>query len=272
MEEGSAIVEIFALKLFKKADDADRQGIYDQNVAKLYKASADLMEVTKQFGELSDDVCTIIVIEFQAYKCVFQIIEKQKYAKWRAYEISKAIRLGITPAPVPGLNESSSLEDDTSSSLPIHPQSSTTITTTTTTTTNYSTPAMSDDDLFKEFDSQNTSKFSPQTQQPKSTSTPSSHFSPKSPSTTHSHSTGATSHAHGTSSTPKALPTKATPTTAPVKSDLDEFDAFDSATEGLSMETIMKAQKFAKQAVSALQFNDIQSARNSLKQALDLLQ
>ncbi len=59
MEEGSAIVEIFALKLFKKADDADRQAIYDQNVAKLYKASADLMEVTKQFGDLSDDVCCL---------------------------------------------------------------------------------------------------------------------------------------------------------------------------------------------------------------------
>ncbi len=121
---------------------------------------------------------------------------------------------------------------------------------------------MSDDDLFKEFDSQtSTSKYSPQHSKPTPTATTS-----KPSSTSSSHSTGT----HTTKPTPQI---KTNPTPAPVKSELDDFADFDSpTTDGISLETMMKAQKFAKQAVSALQFSDAQSARNALKQALDLLQ
>jgi hypothetical protein len=43
--------------MFKKADDADRAGRHDAIVARLFYASSVLMEVTKQFGELTEDVC-----------------------------------------------------------------------------------------------------------------------------------------------------------------------------------------------------------------------
>lgn len=76
-EEGRATVEIFALKMFKKADDADRAGNHSQTTAKLFYVSSILMACTKQFGELSED-----------------IVEKLKYAKWKAAEISKALKTG----------------------------------------------------------------------------------------------------------------------------------------------------------------------------------
>jgi vacuolar protein sorting-associated protein VTA1 len=83
-EEGRATVELFALKMFKKADDADRAGRHDAIVARLFYASSVLMEVTKQFGELTED-----------------IMEKQKYARWKAAEISRAIKTGVPIQPGP---------------------------------------------------------------------------------------------------------------------------------------------------------------------------
>jgi len=76
-EEGRATVEVFALKMFKKADDSDRQGIHNTTVAKLFYVSSILMQTTKQFGDLSED-----------------IVEKLKYAKWKAAEITKSIKSG----------------------------------------------------------------------------------------------------------------------------------------------------------------------------------
>jgi vacuolar protein sorting-associated protein VTA1 len=81
-EEGRATVEIFALKMFKKADDEDRKGVHTATVAKLFYAASILMQSTKQFGELSED-----------------IVEKLKYAKWKAAEITKAIKTGETIQP-----------------------------------------------------------------------------------------------------------------------------------------------------------------------------
>ncbi|KAL0491293.1 Vta1-like protein [Acrasis kona] len=83
-EDGRATVELFAIKMFKKADDADRAGRHDAIVARLFYASSVLMEVTKQFGDLSED-----------------IVEKQKYARWKAAEISRAIKTGSSIAPGP---------------------------------------------------------------------------------------------------------------------------------------------------------------------------
>jgi vacuolar protein sorting-associated protein VTA1 len=83
-EEGRATVELFALKIFKKADDQDRAGQHTEVVAKMFHASYFLMEVIKQFGELSED-----------------ILEKQKYAKWKAAEIKRALRTGSMVQPGP---------------------------------------------------------------------------------------------------------------------------------------------------------------------------
>eukprot|EP01080_Neovahlkampfia_damariscottae_P003499 gene3499-6147_t len=93
-DEGKAVVEIFALKMFKKADDGDRAGNYTASIAKLYYASSILMQATKQFGEMSED-----------------IDEKLQYAKWRAAEISKSLKTGIPPTAPPG-SEEPQQEDD----------------------------------------------------------------------------------------------------------------------------------------------------------------
>ncbi|KAL9657586.1 hypothetical protein ABK040_001013 [Willaertia magna] len=88
-EEGKSVVELFALKVFKKADDADRVGRHDTQIAKLYYAASILIEVTKQFGDLSEEM-----------------LEKQKYAKWRAAEIQKSIRTGQPVTPIASNDDS----------------------------------------------------------------------------------------------------------------------------------------------------------------------
>lgn len=94
-EEGRATVEVFALKMFKKADDHDRAGQHTAVVAKLFYASSILMEVTKQFGELSED-----------------LMEKQKYARWKAAEISRAIKTGNPIQPGSYFEQQQSTEED----------------------------------------------------------------------------------------------------------------------------------------------------------------
>ncbi|KAG2392533.1 hypothetical protein C9374_011258 [Naegleria lovaniensis] len=90
--EAKDMVEMFALKVFKKADDADREGRHDTQIAKLYYAASILIEVTKQFGDLSSNM-----------------VEKQKYAKWRAAEIQKSIRTG---QPVPPVEDQQAEDQD----------------------------------------------------------------------------------------------------------------------------------------------------------------
>ena len=87
-EEGRATVELFALKMFKKADDEDRKGVQTATIAKLFYAASILMQCTKQFGDISEDIA-----------------EKMKYAKWRAAEISKAVKN-------PEINSNSNVSND----------------------------------------------------------------------------------------------------------------------------------------------------------------
>lgn len=79
-EEARAMVELYSLKMFKRADDADRSGRQDSNVAKMFYTSSLLMEITKQFGDLTED-----------------ILEKQRYARWKTVEINRAVKMGLAP-------------------------------------------------------------------------------------------------------------------------------------------------------------------------------
>ena len=81
--------ENFAQDLFLKADDADRAGRPNLTCAKNFLASAQLMEVCRQFGELPAD-----------------LEEKIKYAKWRFVEICKAAKENRAPPPPRGLEPS----------------------------------------------------------------------------------------------------------------------------------------------------------------------
>ena len=83
--------ESFALQIFVKADRADRGGSRGMNTAKMFYASSIFFNVLRQFdadGKLDAD-----------------IENKQRYAEWRAAEITKACREGrnatAPPADMP---------------------------------------------------------------------------------------------------------------------------------------------------------------------------
>lgn len=92
---GQAHLEDAALKLFALADNQDRAGNFHKNMIKQFYTSSFLFGALTQFGELSED-----------------IIEKQKYAKYKAADIARCLKNGIQPtAGPPG-------GDDTELSVP----------------------------------------------------------------------------------------------------------------------------------------------------------
>ncbi|KAK6934508.1 Vta1, C-terminal [Dillenia turbinata] len=77
-------LEGFALNVFAKADKQDRAGRADWNTAKTFYAASIFFEILNQFGELQPD-----------------LEQKQKYAAWKAADISKALKEGRKPVPGP---------------------------------------------------------------------------------------------------------------------------------------------------------------------------
>ncbi|CAN8326050.1 unnamed protein product [Cochlearia groenlandica] len=75
-------VEGFALSVFAKADKQDRAGRADKSTAKTFYAARVFFEILSQFGPVPPD-----------------IEQKQKYAAWKAADISKAIKEGRKPTP-----------------------------------------------------------------------------------------------------------------------------------------------------------------------------
>ncbi|KAJ2455904.1 hypothetical protein EV183_000520 [Coemansia sp. RSA 2336] len=75
----------FALRIFAKADTEDREGRATKATARNFIVSSQFMQVLSGFGELPEDIA-----------------EKIKYAKWRAAEILKAMREGRQPELPPG--------------------------------------------------------------------------------------------------------------------------------------------------------------------------
>lgn len=77
-------LEGFALNVFAKADKQDRAGRADMNTAKTFYAASIFFEILKQSGEITPD-----------------LEQKQKYAAWKAADISKALKEGRKPVPAP---------------------------------------------------------------------------------------------------------------------------------------------------------------------------
>lgn len=82
----AAFVENFALKIFRIADDEDREGHATRSTAKKFLAAANFFEVLKVFPttDISDTIDS-----------------KIKYAKWKAADIAKSYREGRKPTPGP---------------------------------------------------------------------------------------------------------------------------------------------------------------------------
>ncbi|KAF8506783.1 Vta1 like-domain-containing protein [Russula emetica] len=81
----SAYVENFALKVFASADNEDRHGVPTRKTAKKFLAASTFFDVLNVFEDRG---------AWEAH------VEKTRYAKWRAADISKALREGRQPTPV----------------------------------------------------------------------------------------------------------------------------------------------------------------------------
>ncbi|RDX50470.1 DUF605-domain-containing protein [Lentinus brumalis] len=83
----AAYVENFALRVFAGADNEDRSGNITRNTARKFLVAANFLEILRTFDSEK------AAIDLPA------IEEKIKYAKWKAADISKAIREGRKPTP-----------------------------------------------------------------------------------------------------------------------------------------------------------------------------
>ncbi|OSC99459.1 DUF605-domain-containing protein [Trametes coccinea BRFM310] len=85
----AAYVENFALRVFAAADNEDRKGSATRNTARKFLAAANFLELLRVF---ESDKAGIDLPSIE---------EKIKYAKWKAADISKALREGRQPTPGP---------------------------------------------------------------------------------------------------------------------------------------------------------------------------
>jgi hypothetical protein len=81
-DEGPRVCTEQAILVFNKADEIDRNGLADKATVKLFYSAGTFFEILEQFGPLDPE-----------------IVEKRKYAKWKATEILNAINAGEVPVP-----------------------------------------------------------------------------------------------------------------------------------------------------------------------------
>lgn len=95
-EAGQAYIENFALRVFEMADREDRAGGANKGTARKFLAASCFLDLMNIFENVDPD-----------------ITQKVAYAKWRAAEISKALREGRQPVP-PARDSPTGLEDELS--------------------------------------------------------------------------------------------------------------------------------------------------------------
>ncbi|KAF5352683.1 hypothetical protein D9756_005956 [Leucocoprinus leucothites] len=98
----AAFVENFALRVFQSADNEDRRGAATRTTAKKFLAASNFLEVLKTFPKAD-------VSESNE--------DKIRYAKWKAADISKALREGQKPIPGPAGQEQYQTQEDHSLSF-----------------------------------------------------------------------------------------------------------------------------------------------------------
>ncbi|CAF0789332.1 unnamed protein product [Brachionus calyciflorus] len=92
---GQAVVEKYALRIFEKADDDDRQARFSKNLVKQFYSAGLLFDVLNCFGELSED-----------------LVVKKQYAKRKAMYLNKCFQTGETPIPGPLIGENTGEGED----------------------------------------------------------------------------------------------------------------------------------------------------------------
>lgn len=85
---------------------------------KAFFTASQLFTILKQFGELSDEVGMQYISWCQWYTLFhLQVEEKMKYSKWKAVEIDRCLKNGITPTPGPPGDQL--FEDDSTPPPPV---------------------------------------------------------------------------------------------------------------------------------------------------------
>ncbi|KAJ3359213.1 hypothetical protein HDU91_004982 [Kappamyces sp. JEL0680] len=107
---GYAHVENFALKIFLNADNEDRMGEASKKTAKTFLASSTFLEVLKTFGDGDVDG---------------EVLQKIKYAKFKAADILKAFKEGRIPTPGPPGGDAGARENVDMPSAPPDPSPTT---------------------------------------------------------------------------------------------------------------------------------------------------
>merc|ERR1712232_814722 len=87
-DEAKFLCQKFANKIFDKADHEDRIGEANKTTAKTFYAAASFLDILQQFYEDNDES-----------EEVAEQKKKSVYSKWKATEILKAIKEGVTPTP-----------------------------------------------------------------------------------------------------------------------------------------------------------------------------
>lgn len=213
---GQAKVEEFALKLFDKADEDDRNSNFHKNLVKSFYSAGLLFDVLNCFGELSED-----------------LIAKKKYAKCKAMYLNKCFQSGETPIAGPLISDEGSNEEPQASSHPDNGPS-----------------------LYPGYPSQPLQPQLPPSNTYSSPIKPSVNdsLSPRPNSSKHSHVPETTSHQKPTVGY--------------------QEDTYSSSTGGqatISPEMMAKAQKYAKYATSALNYDDVSTAITNLEECLKIL-
>lgn len=81
---GQTVVEQYALKIFDKADEDDREAKFTKNLVKAFYSAGLLFDVLNYFGDLSED-----------------LVVKKQYAKRKAMYLNKCFQTGESPIPGP---------------------------------------------------------------------------------------------------------------------------------------------------------------------------
>lgn len=92
---GQAFVEDYALRIFGKADDDDRQSKFNKNLVKQFYSAGLLFDVLNCFGDLSED-----------------LVAKKQYAKRKAMYLNRCFQTGEAPIPGPIVGDAFNEETD----------------------------------------------------------------------------------------------------------------------------------------------------------------
>jgi len=239
-------MERFAMEIFDKADRVDRAGAATESTAKTFYAAVYFIQALETFGELPDE-----------------LVKKARYSLWKAADIRKAIREGRQPTPggageesaaagAPGPGAASSRPSDGTASVP---------------GTDRGSRGEAEASAFPQPPMHDASRDPPVPRPPPppffAGADPRSAPPPQPPQP----SSYPTSFSQAP---PPQAPAPAMPFHPPAVSEPPTM-SYRPSPPPSALSAVAEARRFAKHAVSALDFDDVAAARSYLTQALQTL-